>query len=187
MSASNETAGQAVRTGQTPAPPGSVCSCFLYDRILHEELSDAQRSHAVDDHVHLQWWELDRRALRKTTRSGRPIRILLPLGETIRDGALLSDAQGRSLVRVYLDPCELLVILPRDPGEMGVLALEMGNLHIPAEVVDGTVRVVADGPAEAVVSGLGSPFRREVGLFHPRRCAGMPELRISPDFRTIRR
>ena len=186
MSEFDNSGGRAGCTGETPAPRGTVASS-LYDRVLPDEHSDGHRWHPVDDQVDVAWWELNWRALRKTTRGGRQIRILLPLGQTIRDGALLSDAEGQGRIRVCLLPCELLVILPRNLGEMGALALELGNLHIPAEVVDGTVRVVADGPAEAVASDLSIPFRRQVGLFHPRRCAGMPELQISPEFRTIGR
>lgn len=159
----------------------------LYDRVIREKGSARDGPRGAGDEIDVYWWELDRRALRKTTRGGSQIRILLPLGESLRDGDLLSDSAGRSPIRVCLIPCDLLVILPATVAEMGALALELGNLHVPAEVADGTVRVVADGPAEAVASTLGIPFRREVGLFAPRRCAGMPELRISPDFRTIGR
>jgi urease accessory protein UreE len=166
---------------------GSALPLPVYDRIVREDESGCDVPTRADEQLEVEWWELDRRALRKTTRSGRQVRILLALGEALHDGVLLSDSEGRSAIRVCLVPCELLVMLPRNPGEMGVLALELGNLHVPAEVVDGSVRDVADGPAEAVAAGLGIPFRREVGLFHPRRCAGMPELRMSSDFRTISR
>jgi urease accessory protein UreE len=187
MNLGNETAKPVVRTGETHVPRGSVASCSLYDRVLRDELADGHASHPVEDHIDVEWWELDRRALRKTTQGGRQIRVLLPIGQVLRDGAVLSDSQGQSRIRVCLLPCELLVILPRDAGEMGVLALELGNLHIPAEVIDGTVHVIADGPAEAIASDLGIPCRRQLGLFHPRRCAGMPELQISHDFRTTSR
>jgi urease accessory protein len=140
---------------------------------------------SVDDRVDLEWWELQRRALRKVSREGRNLRILLPLGAVLFDGALLSDESGAAVIEVQVRPCEVLVIYPRDANELANLALELGNLHSPSEIVDGVIRTVIDGPVEALVADLGARSERQTVKFNPRRCVGMPEVRVSADVRVI--
>jgi len=152
------------------------------DRIVIQS-NDGEPLREADDYLDVEWWELDRRALRKTTRGGRSIRILLPLGSAIQHGDLLSDGDGSVLIQACVIPRELLIIRPRDSTEMGLLALEMGNLHIPTEIVDCTIRVSADGPAEEVAAELGIPYERQLARLQPRRCAGMPEVQMSSNFR----
>ncbi|HEX4796025.1 MAG TPA: urease accessory protein UreE [Humisphaera sp.] len=152
------------------------------DRIVTRTIDDDAPREA-DDYLDVEWWELDRRALRKTTRGGKSIRILLPLGSIIHHGDLLSDGEASVLIQACVIPCEVLIIRPRDSVEMGLLALEIGNLHIPAQIVDCTMRVPADGPAEAVAAGLGIPCERQLVRLEPRRCAGMPQVQLSADFR----
>jgi urease accessory protein len=158
---------------------------MLCDQIASRNDSD-ERLH-VDDFLDLEWWELDRRAIRKVTRDGRELRVLLPLGSAVRHGDVLSNAQSAVRIQVCVKPCGLLIVRPRDSMEMGILALEIGNLHIPAEIVECTMRVIADGPAEEVVTRLGLPFEKRLARLHPRRCAGMPEIRVSSEFRLIER
>ena len=161
-------------------------STMLCDRIVTPGANGADSWNAPDDYVDLEWWELHQRALRKSTRCGSEIRILLPLGALLHNGDRISDAQGKVQIQVCVVPQELIIIRPRDASEMGLLALEIGNLHIPAQIVDCTMRVPADGPAEAVAVELGLPYEREVARLEPHRCAGMPDLQISPDITVLR-
>jgi urease accessory protein len=154
---------------------------MLCDRIVtHSSDTDAMPDVAADDDLDVDWWELDRRAFRKTTRAGRDVRVLLSLGMRLRHGDLLTDADGRVHIEVCVAPCELLIVRPRNLTEMGLLTLEIGNLHIPAEIIDGTCRLPINGPAEAAIARLGLPCSREHGRLQPIPCLGMPELRISP-------
>ncbi|HWE00926.1 MAG TPA: hypothetical protein VG326_00850 [Tepidisphaeraceae bacterium] len=129
------------------------------------------------DELELNWWELDRRALRKNTRGGFDVRVLLPINKFLAGGDVIYD-DGEMLVTVRVAECEVLVLKPRDPFEMGSAALEVGNLHAPAEVVGNEILVVADGPVEAAIVALGIPFARTIRRLHPRRCAGMPALAV---------
>ena len=159
---------------------------MLCDRIVAPPANSADSWNPPDDYVDLEWWELHQRALRKSTRCGSELRILLPLGALLHDGDRLSDPQASIQIQVCVVPRELLIIRPRDCSEMGLLALEIGNLHIPAQIVDCTMRVPADGPAEAVAVGLGLPYEREVARLEPHRCAGMPDLQINPEMSVTR-
>ncbi|HZK83002.1 MAG TPA: urease accessory protein UreE [Humisphaera sp.] len=131
------------------------------------------------DELELAWWELDKRALRKVTPGGREVRILLPIGQFLAPGDVIHD-DGAVIVVVRLAECEALVVRPRSPLEMGCAALEIGNLHAPAEVIGDEIIVVADGPVEGALNALGIPYERTIFRLHPRRCAGMPTLTASP-------
>jgi urease accessory protein UreE len=169
---------------QTARELGGELTMFC-DRIV-SRTTDGDPPREVDDYLEVEWWELDRRALGKTTRAGRSIRILLPIGTSIHHGDLLSDAEASVLIQACVIPSEVLIIRPRDSTEMGLLALEIGNLHVPAEVVDCTIRVAADGPAEEVATQLGIPFERQLARLQPRRCAGMPDVQMSTSFQIKR-
>ena len=157
---------------------------MLCERILGNVEADAFAFSSPPrqrDELEIRWWELDRRALRKTTRSGRHVRVLLPLGQALADGDVLFD-DGAVLIVLRVAPAEVLVVRPRDATEMGIVALVIGNLHAPAEVIGWQILIAPDGPVEAALRELGVPFERQVRRFRPLRCAGMPELQISPGF-----
>jgi len=137
------------------------------------------------DELELKWWELNNRALRKITRDGREIRILLPIGQYLHDGDIIYD-DGATIVVIRVAECEVLVVKPRNAAELGLAALEIGNLHAPAEMVGDELVVLADGPIESAMSELGVPYERTVRRLNPRRCAGMPVLAASPNL-NIRR
>jgi urease accessory protein UreE len=150
----------------------------LLDRVLGADC-------LCNDELELAWWDLDRRAFRKTTRAGTMVRVLLSPGRDLRHGDVLSDADVMLRVGVSVKPSEILVVRPPDASAMGVLALELGNLHIPTEIVDGILRTISDGPSEQVISRLGLAFERQIIRFQPRRCAGMPQVRLSDDLRVV--
>ena len=157
---------------------------MLLDRILGNLYVDAERFRAVSreiDEFSVNWWELDRRAFQKTTDRGCPVRVLLPLGTYLTDGDVLHD-DGDRLIVARLACCEVWVARPADASAMAVLALEIGNLHAPAEVLGNEILIAPDGPAEACLANLKIPHDKQLRRFHPRRCAGMPVVTKSPSF-----
>ncbi|HET6249532.1 MAG TPA: hypothetical protein VFE47_17725, partial [Tepidisphaeraceae bacterium] len=67
-------------------------------------------------------------------------------------------------------------------ASMGIVCLELGNLHAPTELAGEEILIAPDGPVESALVKLGIEYRREVRKFQPRPCAGMPQLRFSPAF-----
>src|SRR5579871_1368514 len=112
-----------------PDPPLPTLRHMLCDRLLPITTATSH----IDDHVDVDWWDLDRRAFRKTTRSNQPIRILLPLGLFLHDGALLTNESHSPVFQIHLRETEVLVISPRTEAELANLCLELGNLHAPTE------------------------------------------------------
>lgn len=161
---------------------------MLSDRILGNVNDDPPTgpwSGRRQDVVDVRWHECGRRALRKTTRGGRPLRILLPLGVGLRHGDVLADL-GDGIAVVHVEPAEVLVVRPRDPAELARVALEIGNLHAPVAVEGGDLIVIPDGPVEAVLGELGVPHDRQHRRFVPDRLIAAPAAVPAADFAVVR-
>ncbi len=123
------------------------------------------------DTVDFTWNELARRAFRKRTASGLEIKILLRLGATVRNGDVLAEAEGKPAIVARVLPCEVIVVKPLTFQQMAELAMEVGNLHAPAEVTaEGELLILPDGPVEAVLKRMSLPYALETRAFSPLRC-----------------
>src|SRR4051794_13863931 len=149
---------------------------MMSDRILgniYDTSPTAGWAGRRHDLVDVRWHECNRRALRKTTRGGRPVRILLPLGGGFRHGDVLADF-GDDVAVVHVEPTDVLVVRPRGTAELTRVALEIGNLHAPVAVDGGDLLVIPDGPVEAVLWELGVPHDRQTRRFVPARLIPAP-------------
>lgn len=134
------------------------------------------------DFLDITWVDLHRRSLRGTTRGGRTVGVLLPLGVHLQHGDIL-HADPQSLVAVNLVPTEVVTGSPNDLRQMGLIAFELGNLHLPIEISDDAITTLRDGPAEAVFRRYEVPFRAETRRFTPLRASVLNQVRLSPTFR----
>jgi urease accessory protein len=146
---------------------------MLIERVIGnlDEFGGTDPAFVQVDWLDLTWRDCARRAVRGRTRAGRDVRILLPVGARLSHRDVLLAPPGSPVIAVNLRPAEVLVAFPRGLAEMGRLALELGNLHVPVEVRDAKVIVLRDGPTEAVLTRLGIPSRREVHPFVPEKCS----------------
>jgi urease accessory protein UreE len=163
---------------------------MICDRILGNIESDpATWAGVARDIVEFTWFECFRRGVKKRTTSGQTIRLLPPLGTTVRHGDVIAhDEAGGIVVVVNVTPCELLSAQPSDLPTMGVIAAELGNLHIPLELLpDGTLLALPDGPAEGVLRRHGVRYERVATRFSPLRASVPEEFRLADDFKLTRR
>jgi urease accessory protein len=133
------------------------------------------------DWVDVQWHECGQRALNTSSRAGNVVRVLLPLGITLNHADVLIESTDH-VVAVNIVPIEVLIVRPRNPLEMGLLALEIGNLHAPAQVVGDEMWIMPDGPVEAVLSRMGLECRCETRRFNPLPCTTATTVGLSSDF-----
>lgn len=157
---------------------------MLIERVLGNVNDAASQAWSTreQDPVQLQWWELDRRAWKKTTVSGQVVRLLLPRGTFLADGDVLGD-DGRSITVVRLAETDVWILRPRGPTELATLALELGNLHAPTQIVGEELWVAPDGPIESRLRELGAVWIQDRRRFAPRLCAGLPSLKVADDLR----
>ena len=163
---------------------------MLCDRILGNVDTDAAGRYASRsrDALELTWRECARRAVRGRTEGGRTVGVLLPLGTHLRHGDVLADDGDVGLVVVTVVPCETWVADFADPASMAMASLELGNLHVPVEVI-APLRLVTipDGPIRGVLDRLASSWRAEVRRFQPLRATVSGEsLQLSERFSVVR-
>src|SRR4051812_36396562 len=102
------------------------------ERILSHLDPDSADVGLAIDWLDLSWFDCTQRALRKRTRAGLDVRVLLPAGQTLRHGDVLQRDET-TLIAVNLLPANVLVASPAGIGAMGRIAVELGNLHVPVE------------------------------------------------------
>jgi len=136
------------------------------------------------DFIDLQWHEC-RQAMKTRTVGGEPINVLLPAGQQLRHGDVVYEDQ-RTMVVVRVAPCELVVATPRDCREMAILAMELGNLHLDAEIGDGEISFVPDPRAIEVLDKLCSSWKHERRRFAPTRMMCAPAVSLNANLRVIR-
>ncbi|HSI34819.1 MAG TPA: hypothetical protein VK986_14625 [Tepidisphaeraceae bacterium] len=143
---------------------------MLIERVLGNLATQTSVDEAGIDWLDLTWPECHLRALRKPTRSGRLLRVLLPVLTPLRHGDILIR-DGTTTVAVHVRPAAVLVARPPTPTALARLALDLGNLHIPTEVEADTVIVHDDGPARAALARHGLSFDCVARRFAPEPCS----------------
>jgi urease accessory protein len=121
-------------------------------------------THSLDgrtvERIRLSSDDLAKRLLRVTTEAGREVGIRLPEGTELTDGDILwMDEQVAIVIDIL--PEELLVVAPRSLREMGEVAHQLGNRHIPVQFTDDLLLVQYDYLVERLLQELEVPYRRE--------------------------
>lgn len=117
-------------------------------------------------------FELRQRSrLRTKLVSGEEVALVLPRGEVLRGGDLVSASDGR-VIEILGAPEKLLHVTCRTPHELARAAYHLGNRHVAVQVGEGFLRLAADHVlAEmlmrmgAQVSEVEAPFEPEAGAY----------------------
>ena len=103
---------------------------------------------------------------------GREAGILLPRGETMKDGDLLSTEEGGLTVRIVAKPECVSVAACDDPVLLARACYHLGNRHVALQIEPGRLCWLHDHVLDALVRGLGldvtvqeAPFEPEPGAY----------------------
>lgn len=112
-----------------------------------------------------------RSRLRVTLDDGSAAGIFLARGESLRDGDLLGDAEGR-VVRVRAAAETLSEVRCDDPLLLARAAYHLGNRHVALQIAPGWLRYGHDHVLDAMLAGMGlaptvveAPFEPEAGAY----------------------
>lgn len=102
--------------------------------------------------VTIDWFERDKKLLRKTTSSGEDIgiRVDSPLNE----GDILYE-DDRKIIAVEIAPCDLVSVNVGSMQEMGRLCFELGNRHLSLSISENNVKCPYDEPTFEYLKRLG--------------------------------
>lgn len=129
------------------------------------------------DWLDLSWFDCAQCAVRRQSRGGTNVRILLSVGQSLHHRDILFR-NAPAVMAVNLIPADVLVACPRTLCEMGQLAVEFGNLHQPIQIDADELIVLFDGPTEGIFNRRGVPHRHERRRFipEPASIASLPRL-----------
>lgn len=109
--------------------------------------------------------------LRAKLVSGEEVGLMLPRGEVLRGGDLVTASDGR-VIEVISQEEKLLHIEARTPRDLAKIAYHLGNRHVPVQVGESCLRIARDHVLEEMVRKLGArvshveaPFEPEAGAY----------------------
>lgn len=110
--------------------------------------------------IYMDSADLVKRIQRVETDHGREVGIRLKNPRDLAAGDVLyMDDQNMIMIDVLTD--DLLVIRPRNMYEMGMIAHQLGNRHLPAQFEGEEMLVQYDYLVEELLSELSLPYVRE--------------------------
>jgi urease accessory protein len=126
---------------------------------------------AVVDRVTLPFLDRHRRRIRLVADSGAPFLLDLARAQHLTEGDVLELDNG-SYIRVCAAAEPVIEIAADSPSDLLRIAWHIGNRHLPLQVADGRLRLLADHVIAAMVEGLGghitwrdAPFDPEIGAY----------------------
>ncbi len=125
-----------------------------------EKLDQEELNKRHKEKVYLESAHLVKRIQRVETDHGRELGIRLKEPRDLEAGDVLyMDEKNIIIVDVLSD--DLLIICPRSINEMGTIAHQLGNRHLPAQFEGEEMLVQYDYLVEELLLELGIPFKRE--------------------------
>ncbi|HLX81799.1 MAG TPA: urease accessory protein UreE [Burkholderiales bacterium] len=126
---------------------------------------------AVGGQLKLPFESRQKSRLKTKLVSGEEVGLILPRGEILRGGDLVTASDGR-VIEVLAEPEKVLHVVCDTPAELARAAYHLGNRHVPVQVGDGFLRLAADHVLEemlkkigADVSSMEAPFEPEAGAY----------------------
>jgi urease accessory protein len=130
----------------------------IVTNIENMEQEEIEKRHI--EKVYLESAHLVKRIQRVTTDHGKEIGIRLKDPRDLVAGDILfMDDKNLIMIDVITD--DLLIISPRSLNEMGTIAHQLGNRHLPAQFEDNDMLVQYDYLVEELLQDLQIPYTRE--------------------------
>ena len=117
----------------------------------------------VKGQLRLAFEQRQKSRLKTRLVSGEEVALMLPRGEILRGGDLVTASDGR-VIEVVAEPEKLLHI---ESDALAKLAYHLGNRHVPVQVGDGFLRIAADHVLEEMVQKRGAKVKQVQAPFEP--------------------
>ncbi len=109
--------------------------------IVERITGQLQNTKKAVDEITLEWYERDKKRMRKVSKDGEEIGIAVETG--LKENDILYEDDNRVIVVKYA-PSELIQISVASMQEMGRLCFELGNRHMTLEIRENTVTIPYD-------------------------------------------
>lgn len=132
---------------------------MIIEKVLGNIYKDDLRSGHVEK-IYLNSEDLVKRIQRVKTDHGKEIGIRLAGNCDLEDGDVLYK-DDKNMIVIYTNKDDVISIHPRSMQEMGDIAHQLGNRHLPAQFEGDEMFVQYDYLVEELLVQLGIPFKRE--------------------------
>jgi urease accessory protein len=133
------------------------------DMIIEKVLGNVSTIEKRTPHVERVYLESDllvKRIQRVITDHGREIGIRLKDNKDLVDGDIL-HMDEKNMIVISVKEDDVLVIMPTSIGQMGDIAHQLGNRHLPAQFVGDEMLVQYDYLVEELLKQVKVPYKRE--------------------------
>ena len=120
----------------------------------------------VSDQLKLRFESRQKSRLRTKLVCGEEVALILPRGEILRGGDLVTASDGR-VIEVIAEFEHLLHVECSSAAALAKVAYHLGNRHVPVEVGEGYLRLASDHVLEQMLRGLGAKIRSIDAPFEP--------------------
>lgn len=112
------------------------------------------------ERVYMESDDLVKRIQRVVTDHGKELGIRLKENRDLIDGDVLY-MDDRNMIVISVKDDDLLVIMPTSIQQMGDIAHQLGNRHLPAQFEGNEMLVQYDYLVEELLQQLAIPYKRE--------------------------
>ena len=132
---------------------------MIIEKVIGNIYKDDLRSKHVEK-VYLNSEDLLKRIQRVKTDHGKELGIRLENNQELEDGDVLFQDE-KNMIVIYTNKDDVISIRPRSILEMGDIAHQLGNRHLPAQFEGEEMIVQYDYLVEELLVSLGIPYERE--------------------------
>src|SRR3954470_24772088 len=132
-----------MRAGQGPADGAAIFPFLMIEIKAKLKTRAGAYRIEVKGRLELPFETRQKSRFRAKLASGEEVGVLLPRGEILRGGDLVTASDGR-VIEVASQPEKLLHIESEKPVDLAKIAYHLGNRHVPVEVGEGFVRIAED-------------------------------------------
>jgi urease accessory protein len=126
---------------------------------------------SVSERLELPFESRQKSRLKAKLASGEEVALMLPRGEILRGGDLVTASDGR-VIEVVSQVEKVLHVETKTPQDLARAAYHLGNRHVPVQVAETFLRIAEDHVLEEMLRKLGAsvshveaPFEPEAGAY----------------------
>lgn len=128
--------------------------------IIEQVMGNIRQAEVLPAHIERVYLRSDlllKKIQRVKTDHGNELGIRLKNGEELRDGDILYQDEKNAIVISVLED-EVIAIKPTTIKQMGDIAHQLGNRHLPAQFTEDEMIVQSDYLVEQLLKELGVPY-----------------------------
>ena len=131
--------------------------------IIKEKLGNINSSATGKniDWLDLEWHEANKRILHKKTRTGKDVTMkFLKENQNLTEGDIIYE-HAETIIVISIQPCDTIVIKPKNNFEIAAICYEIGNKHLPLFFHEDELLIAYEAPLFNLLKSLEYEVKKE--------------------------